>query len=375
VADAELLSGAPERVSGEPNVAKSKPSMYIPALDGIRGIAFLLVFVSHAGLDRIVPGGFGVTVFFFLSGYLITTLLRMEAAKTGTISLKKFYIRRARRILGPLYITLALSYVVAHFGLLAVRGTFQGALSAVFYYFNYFELLTHVVPLPAGVGVVWSLTIEEHFYFVFPFLYWIFIVKKIRVRTQTLILLLLCALPLIWRFVLVFGFHTPLETLPRWTYSATDARFDAILWGCILAIANNPWLGEERPTHFLLKYKGTAASTGVLLLLTTFLWRNPYFRETARYSIQSIALYSVFFYCVQARESWVSKALENRFLKEIGHLSYSMYLVHFMILNLLAYNLHFGLFVQGCIAFTCTVLYALAMRAFVEDPLRRAIRA
>jgi peptidoglycan/LPS O-acetylase OafA/YrhL len=57
------------------------------------------VFVSHAGLDFVVPGAFGVTVFFFLSGYLITTLMRVEAAKTGRVNLKDFYLRRALRIL------------------------------------------------------------------------------------------------------------------------------------------------------------------------------------------------------------------------------------------------------------------------------------
>ena len=86
---------------------------YIPSLDGLRAVAFLLVFVAHSGLDNVVPGGFGVTVFFFLSGYLITTILRIEAQKTGTISLGKFYLRRAFRILPPLYVTLALGYALA----------------------------------------------------------------------------------------------------------------------------------------------------------------------------------------------------------------------------------------------------------------------
>ena len=56
----------------------SKASLHIKSLDGIRALAALLVFIAHAGLDRLVPGGFGVTIFFFLSGYLITTLLRLE---------------------------------------------------------------------------------------------------------------------------------------------------------------------------------------------------------------------------------------------------------------------------------------------------------
>jgi hypothetical protein len=71
---------------------------YIPSLDGMRTIAFLLVFLAHTGATKIVPGGFGVTVFFFLSGYLITTLLRREYEKNQFINLKHFYLRRIVRI-------------------------------------------------------------------------------------------------------------------------------------------------------------------------------------------------------------------------------------------------------------------------------------
>ncbi len=92
--------------SQAPSLATSgKPSFHIPSLDGVRALAFLAVFLCHAGLDRIFPGGFAVTVFFFLSGYLITTLLRREFEKTGTISFGKFYYRRALRIFPPLFRT------------------------------------------------------------------------------------------------------------------------------------------------------------------------------------------------------------------------------------------------------------------------------
>ena len=76
---------------------------YIPSLDGIRAIAFLIVFISHAGLGKIVPGGFGVTIFFFLSGYLITTQLRREHERSHKIDFKKFYMRRILRIWPPFY--------------------------------------------------------------------------------------------------------------------------------------------------------------------------------------------------------------------------------------------------------------------------------
>jgi peptidoglycan/LPS O-acetylase OafA/YrhL len=68
---------------------------YIASLDGMRAVAVMIVFVAHCGLQDALPGGFGVTVFFFLSGFLITTLLRREHERTGSISLRRFYLRRA----------------------------------------------------------------------------------------------------------------------------------------------------------------------------------------------------------------------------------------------------------------------------------------
>ncbi|MBX9895794.1 MAG: acyltransferase [Nitrosomonas sp.] len=84
----------------------TKSNYYIPSLDGMRAVAAMLVFVSHAGWPHLIPGGFGVTIFFFLSGYLITTLLRREYESTGSISFKNFFLRRAYRIFPPLYIVL-----------------------------------------------------------------------------------------------------------------------------------------------------------------------------------------------------------------------------------------------------------------------------
>lgn len=71
----------------------------IPVLDGIRAVAFMLVFLARAGLSHLVPGGLGVTISLFLSGYLITTLLWIESRRNGTISLRDFYVKRAFRIL------------------------------------------------------------------------------------------------------------------------------------------------------------------------------------------------------------------------------------------------------------------------------------
>jgi len=89
----------------------SRTSVHFPSLDGLRGVSFMLVFLAHAGLEHRVPGGFGVTTFFFLSGFLITSLMRIEARSAGTVSLRHFYLRRVFRILPPFYLVLTASTV------------------------------------------------------------------------------------------------------------------------------------------------------------------------------------------------------------------------------------------------------------------------
>jgi peptidoglycan/LPS O-acetylase OafA/YrhL len=342
---------------------------YIPSLDGLRACAFLLVFVAHAGLDQVVPGGFGVTVFFFLSGYLITSILRLEAQKTSTISLSKFYVRRAFRILPPLYVSLAVGYALGAAGLLHEAGNLMGLIAASTYLFNYTDLLFSSAILPAGIGLVWTLMVEEHFYLIFPLVYRNFIGRHLTPSRQTRLLLGCCLVALIWRFCLIFVIKTPLTTLPRWTYSASDARFDSILFGCILAIRDNAWFGDESRT--LQRFKGLFALGGLAVILITLLVREPHFRETLRYTLQSMALYPIFYYCVSSSHQWQVSWLEWKPIRFLGWISYSMYLFHYMALQVGArwYPAHpVGV---ALISFGITVLYAWGLRIGVELPSRR----
>ena len=95
----------------------SAAPLQIPSLDGIRAASVLLVFGSHVLYWLPIPGRFGVTVFFFLSGYLITTLLRIERAREGTISFKDFYVRRALRIIPPFALIFLATVLLVKVGL------------------------------------------------------------------------------------------------------------------------------------------------------------------------------------------------------------------------------------------------------------------
>jgi len=364
------ISDKVARPEGRPEIRKS--AFYMPALDGIRGIAFLLVFFSHSeALGNIIPGGLGVTIFFFLSGYLITTLLRIEVEKTGTLSLKKFYLRRARRILPPAYITLAFAYLLGYLGILSSRGSRPALLAVFFYYYNYFDLLSHSLNLPTGLDVVWSLMIEEHFYLLFPLIY-LLVSRKLSPRAQALVFTGACAMGLLWRYILVYALHTS-TTHRAWTYSATDSRFDSILLGCILAIASNPWFQKDRDSSFMKARKGTWALTGLFALFVSLLWRNPDFRETARYTLQGIALFPIFFYCGAAKGGMLLRVLECKPLKTVGHLSYSMYLIHYLVLKTLLDHFSLGTLANTCVALALTTIYAMIMRKFVEKPLHKLI--
>jgi peptidoglycan/LPS O-acetylase OafA/YrhL len=346
-----------------------RPS-YIPCLDGIRACAFLVVFIAHSDYDHIIPGGLGVTVFFFLSGYLITSLLRIEFEDSGDISLKQFYIRRAYRILPPLYITLAIAGLVHFVGVTAGHGNTLGWISALAYVFNYAELISHGrAQLPSGMGLVWSLMIEEHFYLLFPILYKTAIMRLWRRSQQSKVLLATCAAVLIWRCVLVYYFKIPLEAKLRWTYSATDTRLDSIALGCVLAIAHNPWCNDAG--GWLGRHAKLLAGLGCFVLFLTLIVREPHFREAFRYSIQTAALYPIFYFCVATPQyAWV-KWLSWGPLRWLGWISYTLYLCHEAILAALKYVLPPGRPLLAIVAFVLSLLYAWGMRHMVELPLRK----
>jgi peptidoglycan/LPS O-acetylase OafA/YrhL len=301
---------------------------HIPSLDGIRAISFFLVFFSHAGLGGVVPGGFGVNIFFLLSGFLITTLLRMEFARSGHIDLGAFYVRRVLRILPPLYVTLALALVLCVIqsgpGSIPVPGTVAQALQV----FNFYQIYADPPTFLPGTGVLWSLAVEEHFYLVFPLLY-AWMCPRLSVRGQSALLLTMCAAALAWRCVLhYFHFRNSFDH----TYMGTDARFDSILFGCVFAIAANPVLNDPLYRKSLREMRWLLPVSTVVLL-TTFVIRNDSFRETLRYTVQGLALIPLFMAAIYYQKSWPVRFLNLPLVRFLGVLSYSLYLGHSIIMT------------------------------------------
>jgi peptidoglycan/LPS O-acetylase OafA/YrhL len=300
-------------------------SLHIPSLDGIRACAVMLVFVSHAGLHGKVPGEFGVTVFFFLSGYLITTLLRLEHEQSGAISFRAFYLRRVLRIFPPFYLALAVATVLWLVGGLPKGPPFRldGLLSQALFLTNYWVVLHGWWDGHApGTWIFWSLAVEEHFYLAFPLVY-VLLLRLVSGRNrQALILGGLCAAVLAWRLVLVLALGAGKDR----TYVATDTRIDSILFGCLLGIFANPVLDRTRIDHSTWKF--IVVPLALFGLLVSFLIRDPWFQETVAYTLQGICLFPLFIAAVRFHDWGPFQLLNVAPVKFIGVVSYSIYLVH-----------------------------------------------
>ena len=345
----------------------SKAGFHIPSLDGLRAFSFGLVFVAHVGLGNVVPGGFGVTVFFFLSGFLITTLMRMEWDKTNDVSLRKFYLRRVLRILPPFYLVLVTTTLLCAAGIIRAQPEPWAVAAQFLHYANYWIVRHGDGGFAPGTGVYWSLAVEEHFYFLFPLLYLALRRLRASAARQATLLAILCGCALLWRCALVFGLHSAVDR----TYVASDARFDSILFGCLLAVFGNPVLdpAPAREQAWKLLWLPLA----VLTLVATFLIRDPGFRETLRYSLQGMALIPVFVCAVRYPTWGVMRLLNYRPVAYLGVISYSLYLVHHVIFFAVIDRLgdRLGLFMCSLLALASSIAVAWVMQHVIEKPFAR----
>lgn len=348
---------------------------HIPSLDGIRACSILLVFIAHSGLQHLVPGGYGVTVFFFLSGYLITTLLIREHGKKGTISIKNFYIRRTIRIFPPMYLVLGVALIVAAFNLIP-DNRFSGTsvFSLATFWSNYYTAEPGW-QLPAGTTAFWSLAIEEHYYLIFPVTF-LYLRRYFSNRGTAVVLLALCLLALVWRCILVFQMNADHDRI----YYASDSRFDNILYGSVFALLWNPALGAtwNRP-HWQLT---ALVFLSIVTVLLTFVFRNEEFRNSVRYTLQGITLMPLFFYAIAYRDTFTHRILNWQPMVFLGKISYSFYLLHVLVLAVVYQHVNMGelemilmgksiplhMVAKAFLSFAITGLLSWLIYLFVEQP-------
>lgn len=333
----------------------------IPSLDGLRAVAVALVFLAHSGLDHVVPGGLGVTLFFVLSGYLITTLLRAEQVRDGRIALGRFYLRRLLRLMPPLLLVAAGAAVLSSLALIDGGFSLGGLLAALLYAGNYHAIVHDFQGFPAGIGVVWSLAIEEHYYLLYPPLAAV-LLRTGSLRRLAILLALLCAVVLAWRTALVLhGASADYVTM------ATDTRVDAILVGCIAALWRNPWLdASARPMR---RRDWAIVALCLAALLGSLAYRDEGFRLGLRFTVQSLAIAGLLRVAVAQPDRLPFRWLNARPLVYLGSISYTVYLSHHVILLGLARQWPqwgwFGLTLAGAVL---TLLVAEPVRRWVELP-------
>lgn len=339
----------------------------IPSLDGIRAIAVGLVFLAHSGLEHIVPGGLGVTVFFVLSGYLITTLMRIERARSGRLDLGAFYLRRLLRLMPPLLVVVLAAALLSQAGVIGGAFSAGGLVSTLLYLGNYWVIANDFAGVPAGIAVVWSLAVEEHFYLFYPPLAAALLLRSAPERAAALLLALAAAV-LTWRVWLTLQ-----GVSEDYIGMATDTRIDAILAGCVLAFWRNPWL--EPPQRGPATAAWLLAGACLGLLAFTLLYREPLFRSSLRYSLQALAIAPLLYLAVaragQRPFRWLSAAP----LAWLGSVSYTVYLVHHVVL--LGLERHWTAAdwsVRSACGLAITLLIAEAMRRAVEKPCARLRR-
>ena len=347
-----------------------KSKFHIPSLDGIRTVAVMIVFLSHAGLT-FIPGGFGVTIFFFLSGYLITTMLRREHDRDNRIDFKKFYMRRVLRIWPAFYLVLFMAVAVSF--ALGFYADFswmylEGFLTQCFHVSNYHNIQYGNLYTALGTEVYWSLAVEEHFYLVFPLLYVILRRFKLNESQQASVFLGICLLVMILRCLLVFGAWGVIDRIYERTFFATDTRLDSILFGCVLAVVCNPAIERDwQIPDGLLKY--VLFPLGLVLLLVTLGIRNDDFRNSVRYTIQGIALFPIFTAAIRYSDWGFFKILNWNWMRFMGVLSYSFYLIHFVVIKALQTAAPgLGMYSTGVWSLFISVVLSYAVYLYVEIP-------
>jgi peptidoglycan/LPS O-acetylase OafA/YrhL len=294
---------------------------YIPGLNAMRALSVIIVMLAHFGFGNLVPGGFGVTTFFFVSGFLITTLLHEEFLRDGRVSLKKFYVRRFLRLMPELVVLLVLA--TFYHSALGAPPRVAELIAALTYTTNYATVILRNFSIEGFTPTwtqLWSLSVEEHYYITFPAIFAILVRYPYARLIFFAAFLVLCPL---WRTIIVaLDWSSPMQAMP-YTYMASEARFDSIAWGALFAfVAQQPWrLGETA--------RWAAGLCGVLLFLVAFIIRDPAFRETIRYTIQGIGFFMVFaFLYLGKREFGLMPVLEMPVLRTLGVLSYGTYLWH-----------------------------------------------
>ncbi len=306
---------------------------HVVGLDGIRGVAVLLVFISHFHwilspdpfLTKVTPwhfinrtfeaGFMGVDIFFVLSGFLITSLLMKDRSTNQKNLFRRFYRRRALRLLPALYALLLADFFVSRWenfpGDIQWRTTWHAIL-----FLNNWNIVNNFDEAQNDLGHLWSLGIEEQFYLIWPLTLWL--LAKLKIPSKMMIPLILFA------SLVVMAHRTSLwNEGTSWIilYVRTDTRLDSLLIGAMFAYVYRHFQVPSK----ILNSVATLSFIG-LIYIKYVLYKSPFIFEMGYTIIALLAGFIIL--SVVEGVFFVQKVFTWRPLTMIGKFSYGLYLWH-----------------------------------------------
>lgn len=356
-----------------------KKRRYITGLDGIRAIAVIMVLAYHLKLALFKSGFLGVTVFFVLSGYLITGILISEVEEEGTIDLKNFWLRRIRRLVPAV---MSMAVVIIFVSAVVNRVIFtkgcKDFLASVLGFNNWWQIFNKVsyfeaAGVPSPFTHCWSLAIETQFYLIYPLiLLGIYKLAKSRGEGRAKRGLLFAGVTLLLALIsiiLMIVLFDPQQDASR-VYYGTDTRAFSLLFGALLAILWEYRMVPRRLSASVNMVLGSV-SFAVLLVMTIAINGSSNFWYRGGQFFGTI-LTVLMVYAVSGRKTWLSRFLSNPVLKWIGDRSYSIYLWHYPIILLISKGIKASWWITLIEIVLSVVLAELSYR-FIETPIRHGI--
>lgn len=297
-------------------------------LDGLRGVAILVVMVFHAGMDVLSGGFFGVDIFFVLSGFLITSLLIREFDKSGRIRLGNFYFKRFLRLIPALLILLITFVLVSYLALSeeAAGRSYIEALAALAFFSNWSRAFSMY---PSHfLGHTWSLAIEGQFYLLWPLLL-VFLLHVSRRRWPILAVAAIIALGSALMRIYLLKEGAP----PMRLFNGLDTRLDALLLGCFVGalVASGSLEGNAR---FALKKALYVLAPMSVICLAALLclgnWRVQWVYQYG-FVLAELSAAALILEVLTNREGLLGRLAGAKWLVWVGSISYGLYLWHYPI--------------------------------------------
>jgi peptidoglycan/LPS O-acetylase OafA/YrhL len=318
-----------------PNSTVNKGSSRFAELDGLRALAVMSVILFHSEISGAFNAGFfGVDIFFTISGFLITAILLREYQDTGGIQFFRFYFRRLKRLLPPVLALIVFAFVLT----LAISESAFTKLKAdvpagLLYASNWWQIAekqSYFDKTPHVLKHLWSLAVEEQFYIVWPIVAY-GLLKNFGRKTTGTVSLMLALLSTAWMWYL-YDLNIDGGDQNR-IYLGTDTHAMGLLMGAALACFWNPWApAEESPAARRSLRAAALLSLATLGYMIQAMNESDPAMYRGSFLVVPILTCAVAYCAMNDPGFMVSRFLRTRIIQWIGLRSYSLYLVHWVVL-------------------------------------------